>query len=107
MRLPYIFAIITLIPSLAQMMPGNDVLMVLLIALLITVNLMALLKPRRFPLLLPVSANTLDATMAIYVAWSMSLAGKVYLPYMYIIAGFGFVFVAGLLLYRNLTSYLQ
>jgi hypothetical protein len=100
-RLPYAVAVAALVPAIWQAWTDGQLFLAGLSAVLLLVNLAALLWQKRFRLLLPVAVHLLNGAVALFVARQMTLQGKHWIQYAWLGAGVVYLFVGTVVLPRK------
>lgn len=105
-RLPYIFAVVALLPSIVTSTSFENILPIILSVLLVGGNVSAIALIKQMPVRLVVAVNCLDSFLSFYVSWSLWQDGKQYIQFPYLIAGLAFLTAAILVLKssKNKTS---
>lgn len=90
-RLPFILAIVTLVPGIVQATSEHDGLDAILSTGLVVANLIGCFWEQRFEIALHIGVNLLDSAASFALAISLALKGTQYLHFAYIVAGLGFL----------------
>ena len=90
-RLPFILAIVTLVPGIVQATSEHDGLDAILSTGLVVANLIGCFWEQRFEIALHIGVNLLDSAASFALAIGLALKGTQYLHFAYIVAGLGFL----------------
>ena len=96
-RLPFILAIVTLVPGIVQATSEHDGLDAILSTGLVVANLVGCFWEQRFEIALHIGVNLLDSAASFALAISLALKGTQYLHFAYVVAGLGFLAASAIL----------